>query len=227
LSKTQMLQYKLYKALYMNLLGRGSMLCFDVGACVGRISEALLELGHTVVAFEPQSECAAEIKVRCARFKQRLRVEETAMGSSSGAAALFVRAESGQSSLKSAWEGEVTGTVEVPLSTLDNMIQKHGTPHYCKIDVEGWELQVLQGLSQAIPLISFEFHQNNEMMQTAHACLERLSSLAKLKVNITPREESNLVLGDWLDPGEFWALFETAFRGKDQFVYGDIYVRMI
>jgi hypothetical protein len=31
-------------------------------------------------------------------------------------------------------------------------------PYYCKIDVEGWEYEVLLGFSHAIPLMSFEFH---------------------------------------------------------------------
>ena len=46
--------------------------------------------------------------------------------------------------------------VAVTVSTLDNMIEKYGTPDFLKVDVEGGELQVFEGLSQPISVICFE-----------------------------------------------------------------------
>jgi hypothetical protein len=64
-------------------------------------------------------------------------------------------------------------------------------------------------------------------MKDAYACLDRLRSLAQIRLNITAREQSQLVLDDWVDADEFKAVFQRRFHGRDQFVYGDIYVRML
>jgi len=123
---------------YSQLLPNTSALCFDVGANTGRITEVLLELGHSVVAFEPQLECIREMTARCNPSKNRLRVKNCAVGDSAGEATLFVREWNGRSSLRQAWEGEISCTKKVPVCTLDNAIQEFGIPQYCKIDVEGW-----------------------------------------------------------------------------------------
>jgi len=226
LFRSEMDTYNSDKSLYSHLLPSNDLLCFDVGANIGRMSEVLLELGHKLVAFEPQEECVREIKARCKPYRERLQIEETALGDSPGSASLFVRELNGQSSMRSKWEGKITGAVQVPLSTLDLAIRKYGIPHYCKIDVEGWELQVLRGLNQPIPLISFEYHQENGEMQNAFACLERLCSMARIEVNIAPREQSLLSLSRWLELDEFTTTFQAQFKGREEYMYGDLYVRM-
>jgi FkbM family methyltransferase len=227
LNRSEMDAYVTDKNLYSQLLPQGSVLCFDVGANIGRVTEVLLELGHKVIAFEPQSECVREIKARCSPYKNDLQIEEIALGDSPGTATLFVRESSGQSSLRSTWEGRAAGAIQVPVSTLDIAIQRFGIPHYCKIDVEGWESQVFLGLSRPIPLVSFEYHQDVGEMRGAYACLDHLRSLARIEVNITPREQSELALDQWVDADEFKAAFQERFQGKAQFLYGDLYIRML
>ena len=39
---------------------------------------------------------------------------------------------------------------------MDDAIAQYGKPAYIKIDVEGHELEVVKGLSQAVPLLSIE-----------------------------------------------------------------------
>lgn len=226
LNRREMDTYLLDRQFYSDLLSRGPVLCFDVGANIGRVSEVLLELGHEVIAFEPQPRCIREIQARCSR-KDHLHIERCALGDTPGKLSLFVRESSGQSSLRKSWEGQITSSIEVPVSTLDKAIGQFGIPQYCKIDVEGWEIQVLHGLSRPIPLISFEFHQSEGFMDEADACLDYLSSLATISVNITPREESRLALDEWVDRPTFKSTFRSRFQGKNDFLYGDIYVRML
>jgi FkbM family methyltransferase len=227
LRKSERDAYKIDKRLYKEIIPESGALCFDVGANIGRISEVLLELGHKVIAFEPQERCVREIKARCGPFKQRLRIEKCVLGDAPGVADMFVRESSSQSSMDSAWEGKPLETIKVKVSTIDIAIQEFGLPQYCKIDVEGWERHVLAGLSQRIPLISFEYHQEEGMMQNAFACLDHLRSICEIRVNITPREESRLALEEWASAESFRDSFQSRFQDKDEFFYGDIYVRML
>ncbi|HRD74434.1 MAG TPA: FkbM family methyltransferase, partial [Hyphomicrobiaceae bacterium] len=74
------------------------------------------------------------------------------------------------------WEGQVWDReVEVPATTLDELIARHGTPAFTKIDVEGFEASVLAGLTRALPALSFEF--TTIQRDVALACLNRLAAL--------------------------------------------------
>ena len=227
LNQAAMDAYLSDKKHYSQLLPRDGVLCFDVGANVGKITSVLLELGNRVVAFEPQADCVEEIKAISGPYKRGLRIEETALGDSPGEASLYLYRARGYSSLNSSWKGSAAGAIKVKVSTLDLEIEKYGVPHYCKIDVEGWELNVLRGLSQAIPLLSFEYHQTDGRMQKAYACLDHLRSLGEIEVNLTANEQSLLVLDEWVDADAFRDGFLKRFLGNEQFSYGDLYVRML
>jgi FkbM family methyltransferase len=86
--------------------------------------------------------------------------------------------------------------VRVPVITLDDLISAYGIPGYCKIDVEGYEPNVLEGLSTPIPYISFEYYQG--FLEDVERCLDQLESLGDLWLNYAPNYNfTSLALKEW------------------------------
>ena len=69
---------------------------------------------------------------------------------------------------------------EVIVEKIENFIKKYGIPIYIKIDVEGYEYEVIQGLETAVPLISFEANLP-EFCQESVNCISYLSSISSDK----------------------------------------------
>src|ERR1700689_1393975 len=138
-------------------------LVFDIGANVGSHSRAFLNLGARVVAVEPDPRCISELQ-----SIPRLSVVHAAAGEDG----VFGQLKFGHSSVASTLSGkwiesatrvdrfggfEWTGTLPVIQYSLDHLIQLYGVPQFIKIDVEGYEVEVLRGLSQPVRAVSFEF----------------------------------------------------------------------
>lgn len=211
-------------ALFRSLLPPGA-LCFDVGAHVGSRSEAMLAAGAAVVAFEPNPLVLPELRARCAH-RRTWRLVTSAVGSRAGRGTLHARKFPGLSSMSDQWPGYVLATFDVPVITLDAAIHAYGAPFYCKIDVEGWELEVLRGLTQPIPLVSFEFHLDDRDLAKAAECLERLAQFGPSRVNLTHGEGSTFLLPEWLPLHQFRAWFPGDLaRTLTRQPYGDIFVR--
>lgn len=210
--------------LYRSLLPDGA-LCFDVGANIGVKSEAMLEAGARVISFEPHPLMLAELRARCGHH-ERWTLVPTALGSRAAVGTLYAHRAHAESSLDRDWRGQVVATYHVPVVTLDAAIERFGKPFYCKIDVEGWELEVLRGLTTTIPLLSIEFHLADRDVASTLSCLERLSAFGASHVNLSAAESSNLHFPEWMSLEEFRRWFPGDLkRSLPGDLYGDIFVR--
>lgn len=171
-------------------------LCFDIGAHVGNRTRAWLALGARVVAVEPQPICYRYLE-RHFGSNPHFTLEKSALGAQSGEAPLFVAPLAPTvSSLSASWVDTINATNSYPLQwetqgevqvqTLQDLIDTHGIPTFCKIDVEGMELDVLVGLQTPLPALSFEFYPTT--MHLAHSCVERLMQLGEYTFNWSIRE---------------------------------------
>ena len=70
----------------------------------------------------------------------------------------------------------------ITVSTLDSLEACHGVTRYVKIDVEGYEPDVLLGLSQAIAIVSFEVQ--GPAIHMAADCVDILDRPAPYKFSV-------------------------------------------
>jgi FkbM family methyltransferase len=204
-------------------------LCFDVGANMGERTEVFVDLGARVVAVEPQPDCAETLR---RRFKAGVEVVEGALGAQSGEAELLVANYHTLASLSREWVEAVQASgrfsayswdrsIVVPVLTLEELIARVGEPDFCKIDVEGFELEVSRGLGRPLAALSVEF--DFERAASRIAAVEHLARLGMTRFNFSYGESMELALSDWVGSAEIIAFLEAVPKRIE--VFGDVYSR--
>jgi FkbM family methyltransferase len=207
-------------------------LCFDIGAHLGDRIRAWSRLGARIIALEPHPGMMSWLRRWYGRKSNVILVEQ-AVGAQPGSGTLWIsRLTPSVSTVSQKWLTTVQHNrrfagvrweeqVPVTVTTLDNLIAQYGNPAFCKIDAEGAELDVLQGLSQALPALSFEYIP--VMIDTAMGCIDRLEQLGHYEYNWRVSEFPRLRSSVWLSPQDMTAnLTQMAPHGNS----GDVYARL-
>jgi FkbM family methyltransferase len=200
-------------ALYARFLRPGD-LAFDIGAHVGDRISSFRRLGARVVALEPQPGPARVIRLLHGR-DSGVTLLQAAAGDRTGEITLHVNSANPTVSTASdafvqaadgavGWEGQAWDeTIAVPCLTLDGLIRAHGRPAFVKIDVEGFEDRVLDGLCEPVPALSFEF--TTIARDVAQRCLDRLGSLGSYRFDVALGETQRLTFDCWVSAQEMAA----------------------
>jgi len=205
---------------YGEFLGPGD-LGFDIGAHVGSRVRAWRRLGARVIAVEPQPDFVRILRLFFGR-DAGVTVVPVAVGARAGRARLALStATPTVSSMSPDWIESVAAdrsfarvrwdrSVEVEVTTLDDLIAVHGEPAFCKIDVEGFEVDVLAGLNRPLRALSFEYlPPAHDAALAALDLVERLGAAAGGYVyNYSPIETMRLASERWLDAAELVRLLE-------------------
>jgi FkbM family methyltransferase len=207
-------------------------LVFDVGANLGNRVQVFLSLKNKVVVVEPQDYCNRFLK---RKYGNAITLLKLALGAKKDKMTMYINSTSSTvSSLSKDWIDSMKNgrfstetwdqTAEVEVDTLDNLIGNYGRPHFIKIDVEGFETDVLKGLSVAVPVISFEYT-TPEHTHKLYECLDLLQALdVSYTCNYSTGEENRFRLENWISVPQFKALVAKDVQAMQGF--GDVYVKL-
>jgi len=207
-------------------------LVFDVGANMGNRVKIFLQLGAKVVAVEPQKKCYTFLK---RKFGEKIFIVAKGAGEKEDKKPFYVADVSVLSTFS---ENFITETQKsgrfakynwkkaeyIDITTLDLIIKEYGVPKFIKIDVEGYELEVLKGLSLPINYISFEYALPEQKDKTIE-CIKRISEITgnNSLFNYSTGESMEFALKEWISTDKMLDLAGSKIFEDTGF--GDIYAQ--
>ena len=204
---------------------RPNDLIFDIGANRGFKTDIFLNLGARVIAIDPDKSNQDTLTQRFLAFRARKKpvvVVGKAVSDLNGFATLWV-SEPGfeMNTLSCRWvealktdskrfgrTHEFSDKQEVETITVENLISTYGRPFYIKIDVEGYELNVLKGLETIVPYVSFEVNLPEFKME-GRQCIARLYKLAADGVFNYSAGPDGMRLQEWACIETFSRIFQA------------------
>jgi FkbM family methyltransferase len=187
---------------------RAGDLVFDIGSHVGDRIGSFRRLGARVIGIEPQPALVRILRILYGR-DPLVHLESAALGRRAGRGAIHLNLSNPTVSTLSddfraaacgapGWEGQRwEHTVPVVCITLDDLIARYGTPAFVKIDVEGYEAEVLAGATRALGALSFEF--TTIQREIAQPALDACGRLGLSCFNAVLGEQYAFVRNDWTD----------------------------
>lgn len=217
------------KLFYQTFVNKND-LCYDVGANIGNRITPLLQIGANVIAIEPQESC---LKILSFKFGNRIKIVTKGLCEKQCIRKFHISNANTISSFSEEWinlvknnrfkENKWDKTVDIEMTTLDNLIEEYGIPIYIKIDVEGYELEVLKGLSKPIKMISFEYTVP-EQLDKISACIDVLViNSPNILCNFSIGESMKWALPNWLTVKDFYKYINDSDFVRTGF--GDIYIK--
>ena len=155
------------------ILSLANRKCLDIGANIGCISQALIYKGFKVTAFEPQPEIFGLLETNCLKAA----CVNAAVGSQVGMLPMPKVHYSAKGNFGGLGIGmqSMYGTYQVPVVTIDGYgFEDIG---FMKIDVEGFELEVLEGAKDTIERCRPIMYIEDDRADKSNALRQRITEL--------------------------------------------------
>lgn len=205
---------------------------FDIGANFGNRIEPIKNEGYKIIAIEPQQECVDYLTLR---FSNTINIVPKGLGEKEEVKLMHISSNPVLSSFSEEWidDTKKSGRFskydwnevrKIEITTFDNLIKLYGKPDFAKIDVEGFEYEVLKGLNEPINFISLEYAAP-EGIDMIKKCLLKLHDIAvnRIECNYSVGESMEWACKDWLNFEETMTLLDS--DGFTNTGFGDIYIK--
>jgi len=210
-------------------------LIFDIGANGGAKTIIFLDLAAKVISVEPSPLAAHILRQRFSK-KPQVHIVQKGISSKEGVARFYMFDDTdAYNTFSQIWVDALSGdqapdgrpskivkkAIDIPVTTLDQLITEFGRPDYVKIDVEGYEAAVIKGLSKNVPLLSFECNLPEFAEDTAEIVrgLSLLDPMVRFNFVVT-EPPVKFESAEWLDTQNMLAVL-----GSSDIRYMEIYCR--
>ncbi len=207
-------------------------LVFDIGANYGNRIKPFIKLGARIIAVEPQKICTDFLK---SMYGKKIKIVQKGIGAFEGYLEFYKSKNTALSTFSNTWIKKVksTGRFEnfdwtepekVPITTLENLIMEFGQPEFIKIDVEGFEFEVLSTLNFPIKNLSFEYAVP-ENLDSLIKIIQLLNTLENYNFNYCIEETMEFQLKKWLNSEDFLEHIKSNIFIETY--AGDVYVSLV
>ncbi len=151
-------------------------IAFDIGANVGYFTLLMARYvgpGGHVVAFEPDPLVVDYLRGNVARNRDRLGASIDTVNAAVGGVSES-RPFTPGSRISRGRLGSEPGPLVVDVMTLGDALERYGTPHLIKIDVEGAESELLEGAAECLATLRSSIVIEAHSEQLERRCLELL-----------------------------------------------------
>jgi hypothetical protein len=205
-------------------------LVIDIGANVGNTVEEFLNNSEQVICFEPNPALVSHLKNRF--FKRPVVVDGRGVSNHRGKQIFKISNTNTISTFSEDWINNSRFTdlyewkreVEVETITIDDIIDEYGIPDYIKLDIEGYEYEVLTSFSKLLPNTVFAFEWAEEQKNKINLIINHLTNLGYNQFSYTEADAIKLDEDiDWTSYQDFNLLEELNPERKEK--WGMIYFK--